>query len=131
VIRSATAGTVIEREGDPPDRSWHCWLQAWRSYLRQYRLEGRLLVVGGLALAVTSAALVAFGALTWPLALALAQLAGALLVADALARVAAGTVLDHLFERRVSRLSPALRLHVLSAGVLRTVTRAILAREVA
>jgi hypothetical protein len=119
VSRSASAGTVIESEIDPPGRSRHCWLQAWRSYLRQYRLEGRLLVAGGLVLALASAVLVARGALTWPLALALAQLAGALLVADALGRVVAGTVLDYLFERRVARLSPvALRLHALATGDL-------------
>ena len=109
---------MTEREVDGPDHSWRCWLEAWGDYLRQYRQEGRRLAGGGLALAVASAALVAHGALSWSLALALAQLAGALLAADALGRVVAGTVLDYLFERRVARLSPALRLHALATGDL-------------
>ena len=77
------------------------------------------LVAGGLGMALASAGLLAHGALTWPLALALTQLAGALFVADALGHVAAGTVLDYLFERRVARLCPALRLHALATGDLK------------
>jgi hypothetical protein len=69
-------------------------------------------------LALASAALAVHGWLTWALVLALTQLAGVLLAADALGRVVAGTVLDYHFECRVARLSPALRLHALATGDL-------------